>query len=89
MKTITYYHNDVENLVRDYAPDKYDKLDDDTKHSLSYQCDFEDFVFYVIDDETVVSTDGLNGDVIATEALEEFIEQAIKYAKEETSNENP
>ena len=89
MKTITYYHNDVENLVRDYAPDEYDKLDDDTKHSLSCQCDFEDFVFYVIDDETVVSTDGLNGDVIATDTLEEFIEQAIKYAKEEMSNENP
>lgn len=83
MKTITYYHNDVENLVSDYAPDEYGKLDDETKNNLSHQCDFEDFVFYVIDNDTVVSTDGLNGDVIATDALEEFIEQAIKYAKEE------
>ena len=82
MKTITCYHNDVENLIKDYTLD-YDNLSEETKLNLSHQCDWEDWVFYVIDEETVYTVDGLNGDVLVENTLQYFIEQAIEYAQEE------
>ena len=83
MKKIDYYHNDVETLIEDYAPAIYSSLSDEIKFNLSHLCDWEDFVFYVIDEETVYTVDGLNGDVLVENTLKYFIEQAIEYAQEE------
>lgn len=84
MKKIEHYH-DVESLLKDYLTG-YDLLDEETKHNIEHQCDWEDFVFLVIDNETVITTDGLNGDVIGEDTLPEFMRLTLDEAQKDDSD---
>lgn len=81
MNKIEHYH-DVESLMKDYLTG-YDLLNEETKHNIEHQCDWEDFVFLVIDNETVITTDGLNGDVIGEDTLSEFMRLTLAEAQKD------
>lgn len=84
-----YYHNictyaDAYDLV-------YENTDAETWNSLSYEeqynlkhlSDWEYQRYIVINNDEVISTDDLNGDVIYREPIAEFISNAITAAREE------
>lgn len=81
MKKIEHYH-DIESLLKDYL-EGYDLLEEETKRNIEHMCDWEDFVFLVIDNETVITTDGLNGDVIGEDTLQEFMRLTLEEAQED------
>lgn len=58
-------------------------LSEDTKLSLKHLTDWDYQDFIVINDEEVVSTDRLTGDVVAYEPITEFIRMAIEAATAE------
>ena len=83
MKNICIYKNDILSLIRDYAPEKLEGLTKDQIDTIDSLCDWEDFLFVVTDNETVISADSINGDVFAENTLAEFIDQALEEAMKE------
>lgn len=76
-RTIETY-TDSADLVLEYAADQ---LSDEELDVLHGECDYQDFLFTVINGETVISSNG--GIVFAENSLEDFIRDAIEYAREE------
>ena len=63
-------------------------LTDDQRDFFSHALDFESIDLLLIDEETVIIHDTCNGDVLATSAKEEYIEDNIQYYKDMNGEEN-
>lgn len=78
-KTVETYANTAD-IIREYFPgDVSEEIIDYMEHIN----DFETFGFLVINGETVVMFDALNGYVYHTQPLDEFMREAIEEAKED------
>jgi len=80
---IEMFSNDIIGIIESYQPEVLNSISQEVYHSLDHQCDFEDFNFFVINGDQVITTDGLNGDVIGQLSLVDFIKESIAYAEEE------
>ena len=80
---IEMFSNDIIGIIESYRPEVLDSISSDTYDALDHQCDFEDFNFFVVNGEQVITADGLNGDVIGSLPLDDFIKEAIEYAMED------
>ena len=78
IKKVNVYHDDLLNLIDDYAPEIYDSLTEEQRDLVDHACDYEDICFVVINDETVLESDKLSGNVFATTPLKEFIDSVIE-----------
>ena len=80
---ICVYH-DAYDLVYEHCDgEEWMTLSEDARMNLKHLTDWEYLDFIVINEEDVISTDRLTGDVIGTDTLKEFIRQCIEAAKEE------
>ena len=77
---ISTFTNPAE-LIREYYFG--DPISDDVMFELDHVNDFESFWFLVINGETVVTYDVLNGYVYDTSSIEDYIRQLIEYATQE------
>jgi len=78
IKHVGVYHDDILNLIDDYAPEALDNLTEDQKDDIAHACDYEDLLFIVVNHETVIESDEINGDVFAITPLDEFVRTAIE-----------
>ena len=84
METITslyHYGDDVYNLIADYAPEKLENISEDLEIALKHMNDFENIAFTVINDDTVLVSEVLDGTVTSWE-LESFIDETFGQAEE-------
>ena len=84
-----YYHNictytNAYDLVYENTnAEEWDSLSEDEQYNLKHLTDWEYQRYIVINNDEVISTDDLNGDVIYREPIAEFIRNAITAAREE------
>jgi len=81
-KTISDRYTCVFDLISDFAPEFLAVLDPAAKHYLQGFDDYESFAYTVVNDEIVVCSDSINGDVFNTETLPEFLKNTIEYLAE-------
>ena len=82
IKTISKMYNCSFDMLSDYASEYIKTLDADASAFLSGFEDYESFGYTVINDDTVVCSDSLCGDVYSILSLPEFIKQTDEYLKE-------
>lgn len=58
------------------------EMTEDQQHFFHHVNDFEATVFYVINRDTVVIADGINGEVSSEETLDSFYASSIRYYSE-------
>lgn len=86
MKNLVAYGDDVLQLFEDFYFDVFGtdfEPDDETKSWLRGIVDFETFSYFVVDNETVIVTDGLNGDVIGQQPIKDFMTDTLEYIQEQ------
>ena len=77
-------YNNVYDLIDEHLNrEEWLSLSEDAKLNLKHLTDWDYQDFIVINDEEVVSTDRLTGDVVAYEPIKEFILMAIEAATAE------
>ena len=82
IKNISKMYDCAFDMLSDYAPEYIKTLDDDARDFLAGFEDYESFGYTVINDQTVVCSDSLCGDVYNIMPLPEFIKQTDEYLKE-------
>ena len=82
ISSISRMYNCSFDMLSDYAPEYIKSLDDDARDFLAGFEDYESFGYTVINDDTVVCSDSLSGDVYNITPLDEFIKQTADYLEE-------
>lgn len=81
--SICVYHSACSLVYEHLNREEWMALSEDAKLNLKHLTDWDYQDFIVLNDEDVISTDRLTGDVVAHEPINEFIRQCIRAAKEE------
>ena len=83
IENICVYHDAYDLIDEHLDREEWLALSEDAKLNLKHLTDWDYQDFIVINDEEVVSTDRLTGDVVAYEPITEFIRMAIEAATAE------
>ena len=83
ISNICVYHSACSLVYEHLDREEWMALSEDTMLNLKHLTDWDYQDFIVINDEEVISTDRLTGDVVAYEPITEFIREAIEAAREE------
>ena len=85
MYNLMYYGKDLLKLFSEYY-DGFDGLDAEVKDYISSINDYDPIAYAVIDDEKVVTIDSINGMILGTDSLPDFINQTLDYIRAEIEN---
>ena len=83
ISNICVYHSACSLVYEHLDREEWMSLSEDAKLNLKHLTDWDYQDFIVINDEEVIATDRLTGDVVGYTSIEEFIRKAIEAAKEE------
>ena len=83
MKYLYCYGKNILELFHDNYDD-FDKLTQEEKDCINSITDYELINYTVIDNESVIISDSLNGDVLAMDNIVDFMQKTINYIKEVT-----
>ena len=89
MKNLMHYGDDCLQLFEDYYSDVFGTgfdVDQETKDWIRGIDDFECFAYTVIDNETVIVSDSINGDIIGQQPIKDFMTETLNYIREEIAN---
>ena len=78
LKNISEIYRDLDKLFHDFCDKSItDKFTEDFKDYLLRLNDFDPLNFAVINYDTVITLDSVNGDVLGINKIDEFLQQAL------------
>lgn len=78
LKNISEIYRDLDKLFHDFCDKSItDKFTEDFRRYLLHLNDFDPFNFAVINYDTVITLDSVNGDVLGINKIDEFLQQAL------------
>lgn len=81
ISNICVYHSACSLVYEHLDREEWMALSEDSRLNLKHLTDWDYQDFIVINDEEVISTDRLTGDVVAHESIDKFIQLCIEAAK--------
>lgn len=61
---------------------QWEAIPEDVREALHHVDDFEPYSYVLVNTDTVYVVDSINGDVLNTESLKEFMQHTIEYITE-------
>lgn len=82
LSSISRMYNCSFDMLSDYAPEYIASLDQDAADYLAGFEDYESFGYTVINDDTVICSDSLSGDIYEIVPLPDFVKQTAAFLEE-------
>lgn len=83
ISNICVYHSACSLVYEHLDREEWMALSEDTKLNMKHLTDWDYQDFIVINDEEVIATDRLTGDVVGYGSVKEFVKLTIRVAREE------